>query len=94
MNVITILKILASDRRLKLIRILDRTNQTAIELYRKFNSEYGAIGHRETVYRDLEMLRDVGIVTKNYDRKAKKLYYNLSAEQIAINLKTLQVKLG
>jgi len=93
-NIVKVLRVLASERRLKILGIMNRTNQTSAELHRKFNSRYGEKYPRETIYRDLELLVNTGIVAKNYDRGDKKLYYTLTTEKVAIDLRTPEIKIG
>jgi Fe2+ or Zn2+ uptake regulation protein len=93
-DVIKICNALSSDKRLKILHILEGEDKTGIEVYKKYNSSYGGRVHRESIYRDLELLQTAGLLAKRYDTSEKKLYYHLKGRQISIDLLSRQISLG
>lgn len=93
-DILQVCSSLSSDKRLKIINILREEDQTAVELYKKFTAKYDPKAHRETIYRDLELLHGSGLVTKEYDDTKKRIYYHLLTQEININLVTRKVTAG
>ena len=77
---------LSSASRLKIIRILGNGDQTASEVFKKIKEHRNGTAHRETIYRDLELLQKAGILNKVYDIKSKRLFYHLVSPKIIIDL--------
>ena len=81
-DIVKIAKALSSDKRLKMINILSEMDQTAVELYNKFKSKFDNKAHRETIYRDLELLQLCGVVTKKYDNVKAFVCFALPASRV------------
>ena len=88
MDIIQIARAISSERRLKVLTSIRDRKYSAIEIYKKINSESENRVHRETVYRDLEALVDAGLVMKDYDTLEKKIYYSVSGKKLYLNLVT------
>jgi Fe2+ or Zn2+ uptake regulation protein len=87
-------KILSSETRLRLIKILSNEKRlSAVEVYNIYKRLYDDVKHRESIYRELEKLVDVKILTKEYDKRMKKLVYKLHTKEIIIDLLNLQIKI-
>jgi Fe2+ or Zn2+ uptake regulation protein len=81
---------LSSIKRLKIVKVLSDGDHTATEVFRKLSQHYSKV-HRETIYRDLEVLLESGLVKKSYDTTTKKLTYHLATRKIIIDLNNQQV---
>ena len=88
MDILPIAKAISSERRLKVLTSIRDRKYSAVEIYKKLNSESENRVHRETVYRDLEALVAAVILIKNYDTSEKKIYYSISEKKLFLNLVT------
>lgn len=81
---------LGSLKRLKILQLLCNDDLSSMEVYKRFSINDKDI-HRETVYRDLERLVSVDLVSKYYDIKNKKILYKSNARKLTINLCDLNI---
>ncbi len=85
-------KKLSSETRLKIIKILDENQLSFREVRNIYEDKYKDI-RRETVYRELENLREANIVSKRYDEEKKVLLYSLEYDLVKINLSSMELEL-
>ena len=78
---------LRSRDRLAILQLIGSEELSAIEVHRKYSSKNPSTGkHRESIYRDLEMLVEVGLLEKKYDVKRKQITYSLKTKTVEIEL--------
>ncbi len=77
---------LRSPGRLKLLRIIRAERLSAAEVHRRLVIAEQSPRHRESVYRDLEILVHCGVLSKQYDHQTKAIVYGLVGRQIVIDL--------
>ncbi|MHA1248895.1 MAG: ArsR/SmtB family transcription factor [Candidatus Helarchaeota archaeon] len=93
MMIIKVLKALSSKTRLRIINLLTSKELSAIEIYRLYIMKYNERISRESIYKATEKLVNANLITKNYDRKNKKIVYKLNFEKLEIDFKTLKINL-
>jgi DNA-binding transcriptional ArsR family regulator len=86
MDVTEVGKSLSNETRVKILRLLSDGPRASIETYQKYEKRYGEGKHRETIYRELENLVDVGILKKEYNETAGQIEYRLKHECLLVEL--------
>lgn len=92
MDIIEVCGALSNDTRLRLIEILNEegamsSKQAHEEFARRYNSH-----RRESIYKALETLVNVGLLTKYYDQEKGKIMYDTGIQRLVINLDSLEVE--
>jgi len=84
--------ILSSQLRLEVLKILAEEPENVANVMKKLKARGVDIKYRETVYRALEKLVDVGLVGKFYDRE-KGLCYKLLVKSICVEITPDAIKI-
>lgn len=88
----TLGKMIGNKKRVLILRIVGENNTiTASECYQVFKTKYDSKIRREVVYRELECLRNGGIITKCYDEIQKKLCYSLKIKKLSLDLCLMKI---
>lgn len=82
---------LSNPTRVELLSLLSDTSGTASDLADRYNERYDDTKHRESIYRELEKLVEVGLLDKEYDTEARELQYSLSIVEYRVNLASSEV---
>lgn len=82
MDVEKVCAALASKNRLRIAKALIDKPLSSIEVYKAVGEELSL--RRESIYKDLEILSDAGVLEKFYDPKEKKLKYRLVKKEVVI----------
>jgi len=90
-NVSNISQRLSSETRLKIIKILMDRDLTVKEVRDIYERKHERDIRRESIYRELEKLRDSGLVKKEYYEEQKNFRYSLSYKIIKIDLDEMEV---
>ncbi len=91
-KVVELSKKLSSETRLKIIGILDDDKLSFQDVRDRYEDKYKDI-RRETVYRELENLKESNLVKKEYDDENKVFLYSLKYDLVEINLSIMELKL-
>lgn len=83
--------VLNSEVRREILKILSQGPTSVKEVLTKLQLKKIEIKYRESVYRDLEKLVNVGLVKKYYDNKQKGIRYQLLTTQIQFDLCTGEI---
>jgi len=86
-------KILKNELRRKVIKILLGKSLTAEEAFEEIKKSDVDIKYRQTVYRALEDLLELGIVKKEYERGSG-LVYSIKTDEVRIDFNNMDVLLG
>lgn len=78
---------LDSDLRRQILKILSKEAMTVVQVLEELKKRNGQVKYRETAYRALEKLLEVGILDKSYIRN-KGLCYKLIVRRITIDIAT------
>lgn len=70
--------------RVKILKIIDDKHLRAIDVYRELSKTQKI--HRESVYKELELLVKLGILGKQYDDKRKGIVYFLKVRVVNVDL--------
>jgi len=86
-------KAISNSIRVKLLSILPREGGISLDnCYEKVKISFPNI-HRESVYRALEYLFDIELISKDYSHEKKRLLYSLISNSAKITFKTSKVSL-
>ncbi|WP_094228524.1 hypothetical protein [Methanolobus psychrotolerans] len=83
------IKIFNSETRREILNILSKKDMSATSLYN--NMQSSKIKYRQTIYKELQFLVDVGALEKYYDNDSKQLMYKLIVSKIVIDLKNMNI---
>ena len=76
-----------------ILQKLSGRSMTVMELFSELKKDPRIkIKNRESVYKDLEKMKLVGILDKSYDETEKNLYYNVKMKSVLIDLKNGDIK--
>jgi hypothetical protein len=75
---------LRTERRVKVLRELTGGSKSLSELFVKLANE---IRYKDSLYRYLEEMVDIGLVDKKYDIRRKRLLYELKVDHITIDFR-------
>lgn len=78
--------VLRSKTRLRLIQVLADDRLSAQEIHSRVSERGGGHRHRESTYRDLEIMVDAEIMEKTYDKKEKAIVYRLVTRYLRLDL--------
>ena len=81
---------LRSEVRVRLLKILSEGELSAIDAFRKYNEHFER-KHRESIYRDLELLVACEMLKKKYDEKRKEIVYTLITPELKVNFRNGEV---
>lgn len=84
MNVEDIAICLRSKTRRKILQLLCEANLSAIEIHRRMGSE--GPKYRQSINKQLELLKEHGFVVKYYDDKKGAICYKITAKSISIDV--------
>jgi len=84
---------LASRIRLDILKILSNKPNTVKGVINELNSQKYNIKYRESVYRSMEKLKDIGLIEKYYDEKNKSITYKLKANKIIYEIDKDKIQL-
>jgi len=84
---------LASRIRLDILKILSDEPKTVKSVINELNSQKYNIKYRESVYRSMEKLKDIGLIEKYYDEKNKSITYKLKANKIIYEIDKDKIQL-
>ena len=70
-------KLLGNPKHLQLLLILDNKSQTLDEIHEELHKKQIYL-HRESTYKVVEKMVEVGLIKKEYDQTQKKFFYNIS----------------
>lgn len=73
-----------SNTRIKILKIIGSKHLRAIDVYKEI-VKFQKI-HRESVYKELELLVKFGLLDKKYDASKKAIVYALKIHEIRIDL--------
>lgn len=94
MNPETLGKMIGSRKRTLILRIIgEQGTTTAVRCYQLFKTKYDSRIRREVIYRELECLRNGGILVKCYDEKQKRLCYSLKNKKVCLDLQLMKVEI-
>jgi len=85
-NLSLVASALRSKDRMRILQLIGSEQLSSIEVYRRYSNKYSKEKHRESIYRDLEMLVAAGILEKKYSVEKKQITYSLKAKEISIEL--------
>lgn len=86
MELTTVAHTLASETRVRLLRILSENPSTSAEAFNQYAQMYDSPKRRESIYRELENLADAGLVTKQYESEEKKLVYSSGGDVVCLDV--------
>lgn len=86
MDIVELGKALSNQTRVHIILLLAGSPSSTASLHQKYTTKYDESKHRETIYREVEKLVEIGLVDKNYDSNSKTFIYTLNYESIEIDL--------
>lgn len=92
LELIHISKAFSSETRIRILQIIGHESLSAIEVFKRYNIRYDNKKHRESIYRDLEILLSAGLLKKNYEEADKQIVYSMRFGEILINLVSGKVK--
>jgi len=82
-NLLRIISGLNSGLRLSILKLLCENDLTSQEIFLKMKNK---VLYRQYIHRELEILRNAGVIKKYYDEETNKLYYKITCHEIIINL--------
>ena len=88
-----IVRALDNDLRLLIIDKLKGIPMTEKELFQLLNKERPDLKYRESLYRQVEMLVQAGLVRKFYDTSKRRICYTCDASQIFIDLRAMEANI-
>lgn len=91
MEITDVGKALSNPTRVNILKLLCGRPYSASELHRKYIEQYDDDKHRESIYRELENLKEFGLVKKKYKSDEKSLYYEILSTRLLIDLEKLEV---
>ncbi len=91
MDLMEVGKALSNETRLRLLQLLADKSDSASGVHERYVNEYDDRKHRESIYRALEKLVEVQILTKEYQKESG-LVYHLANEQLVVDLRELSVE--
>lgn len=83
---------LSNPTRVNLLQLLSEGDYGAVEAYEVYNDTFEDEKHRESIYRELENLVDVGLIEKDYNQDRKQLTYSLHYRTVKIGLEDGKVE--
>ena len=87
MEVTKLGNMLKSRTRINILKILDKKNLRAIDVYNQYKTIFKKDAkHREFIYKELERLVDADILDKKYNNEIKGITYSLKFHTASINL--------
>lgn len=84
-------KALSNNTRVRLLQILSDESLSATEAKEKHNTRFDEDTRRESIYRELEKLVELGFLNKDYDSEEKSLVYTLRFDSITVYLDSGEV---
>ena len=78
-------KALSNPTRLNLLGILREDPRSAADAHRAYIREYEA-KQRESIYRELEILVEASLLSKEYNTDEKEIQYRLRHEELVVDL--------
>ena len=73
---------LSNEVRQRILEVLGSREMTAKQVHESIHG----VKYRDTIFRHLELLKEVGILSKHYDDKTKQLKYRIIIDIITIRL--------
>jgi|GEM_PF-5504189 len=92
-RIYNIVRALDNDLRLLILDKLKGTPMTEKELFEKISKERPELKYRESLYRQVEMLVQAGLVRKYYDTGKRRICYTCDASHIFIDLNTMDANI-
>lgn len=86
-----IVRALDNDLRLLILDKLNGISMTEKELFETLRKERLDLKYRESLYRQIEMLVQAGLVKKYYDTDKRRICYTCEASRIFIDLNAMDV---
>jgi Fe2+ or Zn2+ uptake regulation protein len=93
MDLLMLVQALDDTTRLELLKILSRRPKTVNEVSQELKKIGKHVKYRQTVYRALEKLLDVGLLDKHYE-KGRGLVYRLRYRKIYLDLKKMEAEMA
>lgn len=87
-----VFRALDSELRRELLRILAKEPKDSIGCYEELANIGFIARHRETIYKELQILVEANLVEKFYDIKTKKILYKTAFESVSINLNSMKAE--
>jgi Fe2+ or Zn2+ uptake regulation protein len=84
---------LASRTRLDILKILSNGSKTVKDVINELNSQKYNIKYRESVYRSIEKLKEIGLIEKYYDEKNKSIMYRMKVKKIVYEIDKDKIQL-
>jgi Fe2+ or Zn2+ uptake regulation protein len=92
-RIYNIVRALDNDLRLLILDKLKGTPMTEKELFEKISKERPELKYRESLYRQVEMLVQAGLVRKYYDTGKRRICYTCDASHIFIDLNAMDANI-
>ena len=93
MEIKNISSALSSETRLRILKILSASNLSSIDVHKEYIQKYPDKKHRESIYRELEILHTAGLLEKKYNSEGKQIEYGIKIKKFTIDLITQNIKL-
>jgi hypothetical protein len=93
MDVARAARALQSPTRFTLLLILHGESLSSAEAHRRLLEARPNRRHRESTYRDLEIMVAAGLLEKRYDIRSKEIRYVVLGSQVVFDLKSRSVEL-
>lgn len=91
MDITELGKAVSSKTRVRILQLLSENSYTASGLHKKYIDEFDDDKHRESIYRELENLVDLGLLEKEYESKNSSLIYRLEDLRYIVDLSESEV---
>lgn len=85
---------LSNPTRVNLLQLLSDSNYEASEAHEVYNRTFKQGKHRESIYRELEKLVDIGLAEKDYNQEEKRLVYSLPYEFAKVDFANSEIVLS
>ena len=92
MDIETLGKMIGNQKRIRILQIICEYSMTASECYKIFRKNYDQNIRRESVYRELECLREGGVLEKRYSEEQKKLCYSMAVKKLTLDLCEMNIQ--
>ncbi|USZ68737.1 hypothetical protein NGM10_03120 [Halorussus salilacus] len=86
MEITRIGQTLSSETRIKIVRLLADSPDSAVGAFERYERQHEEGKHRETIYRELENLVDAQLVSKEYNDERGRIEYVLRYERLSVDL--------
>lgn len=86
MEITEVGKALSNETRTKILHLLANGPLSAVQTFEHYRDEYEDEKHRESIYRELEHLVEVGLLAKGYNETEGQIEYELNRRELSIDL--------